>query len=162
MPLDPETKIHLYGFEPHYSSNFQNVSLEEADVIIAKIQTPKGEGVEAESLMQKMLEGGRLDYTQEQLNEFIPLFKSKPTIVVANLQRPAILTEIDQVAHALIADFDVSNEVILDLIFGNFEPSGTLPIQLPSSMQSVLDQLEDTPFDAKKALYEYGHGLNYN
>ncbi|MEK9613278.1 MAG: glycoside hydrolase family 3 N-terminal domain-containing protein [Flavobacteriaceae bacterium] len=162
LPLDVKTKIHLYGFEPDYSSDFQNVSLKDADVIIAKIQTPKGEGVEAESLMQKMLEGGRLDYTQEQLNEFIPLFKSKPTIVVANLQRPAILTEIDQVAQALIADFDVSNEVILDLIFGNFKPSGTLPIQLPSSMQSVLDQLEDTPFDAEKALYEYGHGLNYN
>ena len=106
-------------------------------------------------------EGGNLDFTAEQLEELIPLLKSKPSIVVANLQRPAILTELDKAAKAVVADFDVSEEIILDLIFGEFSPSATLPIQLPSSMQSVVEQLEDTPFDAKNPLYEYGHGLTY-
>ena len=111
--------------------------------------------------MQMMLEGGRLDFTKEQLNKLLPIIKSKPTILVANLKRPSILTELNFEAKALIADFDVSEDLIFDMIFGGFSPSGKLPIQLPSSMQSVFDQKEDLPYDSKNALYEYGHGLKY-
>jgi len=161
LPLDKKTKVYLHGFDLDLSDNLKLYSLEEAEVIIIKVKTPKGEGVEAKSLMQKLFEGGNLDFTAEQLEELIPLLKSKPSIVVANLQRPAILTELDKAAKAVVADFDVSEEIILDLIFGEFSPSATLPIQLPSSMQSVVEQLEDTPFDAKNPLYEYGHGLTY-
>jgi len=161
LPLNKKIKVYLHGFDLDLSDKLKFYSLEEAEVIIIKVKTPKGEGVEAESLMQKLLEGGNLDFTAEQLEELIPLLKSKPSIVVANLQRPAILTELDKAAKAVVADFDVSEEIILDLIFGKFSPSATLPIQLPSSMQSIIEQLEDTPFDAKNPLYEYGHGLTY-
>ena len=161
LPLNKKIKVYLHGFDLDVSDKLKLYSLEEAEVIIIKVKTPKGEGLEAESLMQKLLEGGNLDFTAEQLEELIPLLKSKPSIVVANLQRPAILTELDKAAKAVVADFDVSEEIILDLIFGEFSPSATLPIQLPSSMQSVVEQLEDTPFDAKNPLYEYGHGLTY-
>jgi beta-glucosidase len=61
----------------------------------------------------------------------------------------------------MIADFDVSDSLIFELIFGNFSPTAKLPIQLPSSMKSVLEQYEDVPFDSKDALFEYGHGLTY-
>jgi beta-glucosidase len=162
LPLPKEKKIHLYGFYTEMVSGFNTVSLEEADIVVVKVQTPKGEGVDAESLMQKLLEGGRLDYTPDQLNELLPILKSKPSILVANLQRPAVLTEMDEVAKAVIADFDVSESLILDLIFGTFSPSGKLPIQLPSSMQSVYEQIEDVPFDSANALYEFGHGLSYD
>ena len=50
-----------------------------------------------------------------------------------------ILTEIDKAAKAVIVDFDISEKIILDLIFGEFSPTATLPIQLPSSMQSVVE-----------------------
>ena len=111
--------------------------------------------------MQMLLEGGRLDFTKEQLDELMPIIKSKPTILVVNLKRPSILTELNDEAKALIADFDVSEELIFDMIFGEFGPSGKLPIQLPSSMQAVIQQKEDLPYDSKNSLYEYGHGLSY-
>jgi len=161
LPLNKKIKVYLHGFDLDVSEKLKLYSLEEAEVIIIKVKTPKGEGIEAESLMQKLIEGGNLNFTAEQLEELIPLLKSKPSIVVANLQRPAILTELDKAAKAIIADFDVSEKIILDLIFGEFSPTGTLPIQLPSSMQTVIEQLEDTPFDAKNPVYEYGHGLTY-
>jgi beta-glucosidase len=161
LPLNKKIKVYLHGFDLNVSDKLKLYSLEDAEVIIIKVKTPKGEGIEAESLMQKLIEGGNLDFTAEQLEELIPLLKSKPSIVVANLQRPAILTELDKAAKAIIADFDVSEKIILDLIFGEFAPTATLPIQLPSSMKTVIEQLEDTPFDAKNPLYEYGHGLTY-
>ena len=59
------------------------------------------------------------------------------------------------------ADFDVDEKIILELIYGEFLPTGKLPIQLPSSMKSVLEQDEDVPFDLKNPLYDYGHGLSF-
>ena len=161
LPLDKKTKVYLHGFNSDLAAKIETTSLEDAAVIIVKVQTPKGEGVQAESIMQMLLEGGRLDYTDAQLDELLPILQSKPSILVANLQRPAILTEIDKVSKAVIADFDVSEKVILDLIFGDFSPTAKLPVQLPSSMQSVEEQLEDTPFDSQNPLYEYGFGLTY-
>jgi len=161
LPLDRSTKIYLYGFNDIPDSKINATDLASSDVIVAKLNTPKGEGIKAESLMQKLLEKGNLNYTNEELEVLIPLLESKPSIVVINIERPAILTEIEAVSQAMIADFDVSDSLIFELIFGNFSPTAKLPIQLPSSMKSVLEQYEDVPFDSKDALFEYGHGLTY-
>ena len=95
--------------------------------------------------MEKLFSGGRLDFQKKELDNLLPIFESKPTILVANLRRPSVLTEFEKVSKALIADFDVSNDVIFELIFGEFNPTGKLPIQLPSSMKSVENQIEDLP-----------------
>ena len=52
--------------------------------------------------------------------------------------------------------------VLLDIIFGEFNPSGKLPFELPSSWEAVLNQKEDLPYDSKDPLYNYGHGLSYD
>tara|TARA_Y100000996_G_scaffold203505_1_gene159531 strand:+ start:4376 stop:6328 length:1953 start_codon:yes stop_codon:yes gene_type:complete len=161
LPLDVKTKIYAQGFQKPLNDKYKFSSIKDADINIIKLTSPKGEGIEANSIMQMLLEGGRLDFTKEQLDELMPIIKSKPTILVVNLKRPSILTELNDEAKALIADFDVSEELIFDMIFGEFGPSGKLPIQLPSSMQAVIQQKEDLPYDSKNSLYEYGHGLSY-
>jgi len=78
-----------------------------------------------------------------------------------NLERPAVIPEIDAASAALIGDFDCSDDIIMELIFGAFEPSGKLPFELPSSVEAVEQQKEDVPYDSKDPLYEYGHGITY-
>ena len=104
-------------------------------------------------MFELLLGGGPLDYTPEELQKYISLIKQKPTIIIANLSRPTILTEIDYNASAIIADFGSDEKIIKDLIHGVFNPSGKLPFDLPSSMESVNDQLEDLPFDSKYPLF---------
>ena len=111
--------------------------------------------------MEKMIGGGDLDFLESDVNQMIKLFKSKPTVIVLNLKRPAIISKIEPYSEAIIADFDVDEKIILELIYGEFSPTGKLPIQLPSSMESVLEQDEDVPFDLKNPLYDYGHGLSF-
>ena len=111
--------------------------------------------------MEKMIGGGDLDFLESDVNQMIKLFKSKPTVIVLNLKRPAIISKIEPYSEAIIADFDVDEKIILELIYGEFLPTGKLPIQLPSSMKSVLEQDEDVPFDLKNPLYDYGHGLSF-
>ena len=71
------------------------------------------------------------------------------------------LIKIEGLSKAIIADFDVDEKIILELIQGNFSPTGKLPIELPSSIKAVENQLEDLTFDSKNPLYEFGHGLSY-
>ena len=38
---------------------------------------------------------------------------------------------------------------------------GKLPFELPSSMDAVLKQKEDMPYDSENPLFEFGHGVSY-
>jgi len=44
---------------------------------------------------------------------------------------------------------------------GKVNPQGKLPVQLPRSMDQVLQQRGDLPFDIVDPLYEHGFGLTY-
>jgi len=161
LPLKEGVKIYaegmtdLYGLEK-YAELVQNPS--EADVIVTRIATPwqKREGG---SLLESFFRGGRLYYSEEELGEILELIEQKPTVVVANLYRPSVLTEINEVCDALMADFDTSDEVLADVLFGKRKAEGKLPFELPSSQEAVEKQMEDVPYDSENPLYPFGYGL---
>ena len=92
----------------------------------------------------------------------------KPVIVVVACDRPFVPAEIEPAADALLLTFGVSNNALLDIISGRFEPSGLLPLQLPANMKTVEEQCEDVPFDmecyhdADNNSYDFAFGLNWN
>jgi len=132
----------------------------EADVVISRIATPwqKREGG---SFFESFFRGGRLHYSEEELGEILGLIAQKPTVVVANLYRPTVLTEISEACDALMADFDTSDEVLADVLFGKRKAGGKLPFELPSSQEAVDKQLEDVPYDSENPLYPFGFGLDF-
>ncbi|NIN37078.1 MAG: glycoside hydrolase family 3 protein, partial [Gammaproteobacteria bacterium] len=67
--------------------------------------------------------------------EILAILQTVPTIVVINLDRPAVIPEISHEAQALLADFGASDTAVLDVIFGRAKPEGKLPFELPSSME---------------------------
>ena len=77
------------------------------------------------------------------------------------LERAAVIPEIAEESMALLANFGASDEAFLSVIFGVYSPTAKLPIELPSSMESVRNQKEDAPYDSKDPLFEYGFGLTY-
>ena len=91
----------------------------------------------------------------------------KPVIVCASLRNPMVVREFETMADAIIADFGVSRSAILDVVFGNYEPTGRLPIQMPKDMDTVELQSEDRALDMEPHVdengnaYDYGFGLNY-
>jgi beta-glucosidase len=78
-----------------------------------------------------------------------------------NLERPGVFPEINAASKAVIGDFSSQDDIILDLIYGKFKPTGKLPFEIPSSMDAVLEQKEDVPYDSKKPLYPFGYGLTW-
>ena len=84
-----------------------------------------------------------------------------PTIVDIYLDRPAVMPEIAEACAGLVANFGASDAAVLDIIFGRFKPTATLPFELPSSMEAVRAQHPDVPHDSADPLFEHGFGLNY-
>ncbi len=84
-----------------------------------------------------------------------------PTIATVYLDRPAILTPIKERARAVIANFGVSDEALLDVLTGRAKPAGRLPFELPSSMEAVAAQRSDVPHDSPRPLYPLGYGRRY-
>lgn len=93
--------------------------------------------------------------------------KGKPVIVSVHLSVPMIFAEFEKQADAILANFDVQDQAILDLLVGVAEPSGLLPLQMPANMSVVEKQMEDVPHDmecytdAAGNKYDFGFGLNW-
>lgn len=165
LPLKAATKIYLQGFDKEETKKYAHVttSAKEADVIILKLNTPfRADAGSGKYVVERIFHQGRLDFPDNEKAELLKLIQSKPTITVINLERPAIFPEINAQSKAVIADFSSQDDIILDLIFGQFKPKGKLPFELPSSMDAVLKQKEDVPYDSKDPLYPFGFGISYN
>ncbi|MEP7142250.1 MAG: glycoside hydrolase family 3 protein [Ferruginibacter sp.] len=93
--------------------------------------------------------------------------KGKPVIVCVNINNPMVFAEFEKDANAIVANFGVQDQAILDILVGNATPSGLLPLQMPANMQTVEKQNEDVPLDmqcykdAEGHVYDFGYGLNW-
>ncbi len=87
-----------------------------------------------------------------------------PIAVVVMMGRPYILTWCDENTDAILSAYypgTMGGLAIAEVLFGDYNPQGKLPVQLPRSMEQVLAQDSDLPFDIEDPLYDFGHGLSY-
>ena len=92
----------------------------------------------------------------------------KPVIVSISLKNPMVMAEVEPYADALLVDYGVQPQAVLDVITGRFTPVGLLPIQIPVDMETVECQKEDVAFDMKCYVdsqghcYDFGYGMNFD
>lgn len=162
LPLKKGTKIYAEGMLTAMESNEKAIFVTEpgeAEVILRRLQTPFDE--RSDYFLESFFHQGRLYYNEEEKKEILDLINQKPSIVVVNLERAAILTEISDATSALFGEFGTSDEVLMEVLFAEKTPQGKLPFELPSSKEAVENQLEDVPYDSKDPLYPFGYGLSY-
>jgi beta-glucosidase len=64
---------------------------------------------------------------------------------------------------AILATFGVRSEAVMDIIVGNFKPTGKFPFALPKSRQAVINQDSDAPgYPEEDTLFPFGYGLTYD
>jgi len=84
------------------------------------------------------------------------------------MKNPAVLSELEPYADAILVDFGVQRKALLDVISGNYEPTGLLPMHLPKDMETVEEHCEDVAFDIEPykdtegQTYSFGFGLNFS
>lgn len=162
LPLKMGTKVYIEGLiTPEAINKYGELvkDPEDADVILTRINTPFDE--RNDYFLESFFHQGRLYYNEKEKNEILDLIEQKPSIVIVNLERPAILTGLEESCGALFGEFGTSDEVLVEMLFGKTSPSGKLPFELPSSWEAVENQKEDVPYDSKDPLFPYGHGLSY-
>ncbi|TAL71409.1 MAG: glycoside hydrolase family 3 protein [Bacteroidetes bacterium] len=95
------------------------------------------------------------------------VMKDKPVIVSIAMSKPMVFSEFEKEAGAILVNFEVQDQAILDILTGAAEPSGLLPLQMPVDMKTVELQKEDVPFDmtchvdSEGNTYDFGFGLNW-
>ena len=160
LPLEKDVKVYIENMDEDLVSQYANVveTVEEADMAILRVSTPYQP---RDGFLERLLHQGDLDFKGEEKERILSILKAKPTVVDIYLDRAAVIPEISENAAALLANFGATDEALLAVLFGEFSPEGKLPIELPSSMEAVRNQKEDTPYDSKDPLYEFGFGLTY-
>ena len=92
--------------------------------------------------------------------------KGKPVIVSITMANPMIFSEFEKEANAILVNFSVQDQVLLDILSGAAEPSGLLPLQMPANMETVEKQFEDVPqdmdcyVDSEGNKYDFAFGLH--
>jgi beta-glucosidase len=163
LPLAGQPRLFVESVDPAVAAQYGTLvaTPEEAEFAIIRLETP-WVPVGTPNTFAQEFHHGDLDFKGERKSEILALLRAVPTIVVINLDRPAVIPEIDREAGALLADFGASDAAVLDVIFGRARPEGKLPFELPSSMEAVRSQKEDVPHDSRDPLYPFGFGLTYS
>jgi len=158
-------RVYLYGIDAKVAESFGLViadSPASADIAIVRASTPS-ETLHPSYPLGHMQHEGRLDFRpgDKGYDALLEASAHVPTIVVVDMNRPAILTNMREKASALLASFGVSDKALLNLLTGQISPHAHLPFELPSSMEEVEHQKEDLPHDTEHPLYPYGYGLSF-
>ena len=150
------SNVFLYGVAPE-AAQARGLTVvtnpADADLAIVRLSDPRS-GADLTGLDWT---GTEADYQAFQA----AIAAGVPTVAVPKLDRPLILTDVVAKAGAVLANYGVSDEVLLDTIYGDRKPGGRLPFELPSSMAAVQAQYADVPDDTADPLFRRGFGLSY-
>ncbi|MFN3136245.1 MAG: glycoside hydrolase family 3 N-terminal domain-containing protein [Allomuricauda sp.] len=157
-----KSKVYIEGMDSTVVAQYATVvaTPEEADLAILRLNTP-WYPAETKNPFARSFHHGDLDFKEEERERILAIMGKVPTVVDIYLDRPAVIPHISEASSALIADFGSSDKNVCEVLFGNAEPKGKLPFELPSSMEAVENQLTDVPYDSENPLYAFGFGLEY-
>jgi len=170
LPIKKMNRIFSDGFNVEILDRYCEIvqKPEDADYILLKLGTvfngnqPSGIDRPIDNFLSSMFPNSDLNFNEEILSKVRKYASIGNLITVVDLNRPAILEEIDSLSQGLIGVFGVLDETVLDVIFGDFNPSGKLPFDIPSSMKEVEEQKSDVPDDTSNPTFKYGYGLSYS
>ncbi|ROS30993.1 glycoside hydrolase family 3 protein [Cellulomonas sp. PhB150] len=158
LPAAPadHANVYLSGVSPDAATaaGYTVVTdLADADLAVVRLSDPRG----GPDLTDLDFAGTEPDYTAFQA----AVDSGVPTVAVPKLDRPLVLGNVVDRAGAVLANYGVSDEVLLQTIAGERRPGGSLPFELPSSMAAVEAQLADVADDSVDPLFPAGFGLEY-
>jgi len=175
LPLAKKTKVYFETYfnsgrnaaeaikvaKPNYSGLEFVSTKEEADVVLLwLIPTSGGLFSSQNSKIDLNLSANRID-----VNHVNEILNSKPTILAVNYSNPWVIEEIDKgKAKSIIATFGTTQDALLDIVTGKFNPSGKMPFTTPVNMKAVDENLSDVPGYMEKGhygLFMFGHGLSF-
>ena len=181
LPVKPKTKIYFESLQRNArgpASDAPNVYLTndnkydvkfvktpgEADVLILWLQ-PTGNSLFGSTGEPISLSLSKCSVDVPYVNK---LTAKKTVILVVNYTNPWVINEVYNAKTknivGVLATFGTTADALLDVIIGNFNPTGKMPFSTPVSDTAVENQKEDVPGYMEGpgyALFNYDEGLSY-
>ena len=159
LPLAGSPAVYVEGIDPLSFDGFGTVvqDPDQADVAVIRLHSPWDH--RDDLFLEQHFHAGSLDFPPGLVSRLRTLAAKVPLIIDVRLDRPAILTPLAEFASALVGTFGVSDTALLDALFGRIEPQGSLPFDIPRSMDAVRASRSDVPGDTADPLFPFGHGL---
>ena len=92
----------------------------------------------------------------------------KPVITAIRMSKPCVVKEFEPSTDAILLHAGIEAKALLDIVSGEYEPSGLLPMQIPADMETVEKQCEDKErdmlchVDTEGHTYDFAFGMNYS
>lgn len=182
LPLKKSTKIYFETYSKKYGAKdlaqpgavykgaavngLEFVSTpEEADVVLLWLRPvvkPLFESTKEPLKVSLSSSAVDVDYVNK-------LTAKKPTVLVMNYSNPFVINEIYNDATkdrfiGVLATFGTTNEALLDVVSGKFNPTGKMPFTTPLNDEVVASNKEDLPgYKEGKGygLFMFNEGLSY-
>ncbi|WUQ88758.1 glycoside hydrolase family 3 protein [Kitasatospora purpeofusca] len=150
------TRLYVEGVDPAVAARYGTVvdRPEDADLAVVRLATPYEQ---REGLLEQAFHSGSLEFEPAEAARLAELARALPTALVAQLERPAVLTPLAPHAALLVGEFGAADDIVLDAVLGRTPMTGTLPFDLPRSDAAVDAAREDVPFDTADPLFRFGH-----
>jgi beta-glucosidase len=164
FPLKPGAKVWLKDIDANAARAHGLIVVskpEEADVALVRLGTPS-ERPHPNHFFGSRQNEGRLDFRPgEAGHDLVKQLSGKTKVAVALFaDRPAVLGPVNDMASAILVNFGVSDDALLDVATGKTVARGRLPFELPSNMAAVLAQDPAIADDTRAPLYRAGTGPN--
>ena len=161
LPLRPGVKVYAESFESDELARRATIVDDpaDADVAVIRLKTPwvpSGRGGMADTF-----HGGSLEFPPDEQARLAAICRSVPTVIDIYLERPAVLGRMATAAAAIVANYGIDEGALVDVLFGDAQPEGNLPFDLPSSMAAVVESRSDVAFDTTDPAFRFGDGLRY-
>ena len=161
LPVNRPVNLYVEGIDPDIAQRYGTVvrSPKRADIAILRLVSPR-RFKWSKHLLEYFIPQGSLAFKRRRLAKVLAVCRTVPTVVDIRLDRPAVIPEIAREATALVASFTCADSILLDAVFGVDPPTGSLPVELPSSMRAVVECPSDVPRGSADPLFERGWGLS--
>ena len=157
-------KVWLFGMAPKAAKEAGLTVVDDpadADFAIVRTEAPS-EMLHPNHFFGSRQKEGRLDFRagDPAFDALERASASVPTILAIFLDRPAILTNVQDKASAILANYGASDAAVLDVVMGSAKAKGRLPAEIPRSMDAVEEQDPALPDDSRDPLYPRGASVS--
>ncbi len=161
LPLASGLKVYAEGLPPEDAARLGELVADPAEADIAVVRVAAPFEPRDDLFLESVFHQGSLAYRPGLLARLSSLAATTPLVVVLNLERPALLAPFTEFAAAILADFGCSPGALVDVLTGTVAPLGTLPFEIPRSLEAILASCTDVANDTEEPVFPYGAGLRY-
>lgn len=160
----PDDRLYLQGLDPEAFAAAGFTVVDEpvqATRAVLKLSSPSQQ-LHPNFFFGAFQKEGALDFKpdDEGLQALEALSQTLPVLVIVEMDRPAVFSNIRDKVVLLAAGFGVSDAAVAAVLRDPSLAEGRAPYALPASMTAVLAQQPDLPGDDPDPLYPLGHSAS--